>query len=58
MVDLETGLRRGEIEVLAEFDVGSPARHVRGDHDGGLLAGARDDLSLSLVVLGVEDFVL
>ena len=46
-----------EVGVAAEQDVGAPARHVRGDGDGLLAAGLRDDLGFALVVLGVEDLV-
>ena len=41
----------------AEFDVGSPASHVRGDGYGLGLPGFRDDLGLMLVELGVEHVV-
>ena len=48
---------RHELGVAAEHDVGASAGHVGGDGDGALAAGLRDDLRLTLVLLGVEDLV-
>ena len=43
--------------VAAEQDVDAPAGHVRGDRDRVELAGLRDDLGLTLVLLGVQHLV-
>ena len=40
-----------------QFDVRAAAGHVGRDGDGAALAGARDDLRLLLVILGVENRV-
>ena len=40
-----------------ELDVGAAAGHVRGDRHRARLPGARDDLRLLLVVLGVQHVV-
>ena len=42
---------------FAELDVRAAAGHVRGNRDGVPLSGARDDLGLLAVILGVEDAV-
>ncbi len=55
--DLKPGLLGGEVEVLAEFDVGTPARHVGRDRDRAFLARPRDDFGFSLVILGVQHLV-
>ena len=46
-----------ELRVAAEQDVGSAARHVRRDRDGGLAPGLRDDLRFLRVILGVQNDV-
>ena len=45
---------RHELGVAAQHDIGTTACHVGGDGDGTLFAGLRHDLSLALVVLGVQ----
>src|SRR5690606_15130504 len=42
------------LQVAAELDVGTTARHVGGDGDGARHAGIGDDLGFLLVVAGVE----
>ena len=44
--------------VAAEQDVGTAARHVRGDGDGADTAGLGDDMGLALVVFRVERLML
>ena len=56
--DLEPGLGAGQVEILAQFDVGAAAGHVGRDHDRRLLARTGHDLRLALVILGVQHFVL
>ena len=41
-------------DALAKLNVGTAPRHVGGDGDAATLAGARDDLRLLLVILGVK----
>ena len=52
-------LRPGErVGVAAENDVGAAARHVGGDRDGAESPRLRDDLGLTLVLLGVEHLMV
>ena len=44
-----------ELGVAAQHDIGTTACHVGGNGNGTLFAGLRHDLSLALVVLGVQD---
>ena len=55
---LADALSAGEtFRVAAEQDVDAAARHVRGDRDRRELAGLRDDLGLTLVLLRVQHLV-
>ena len=45
------------VGVAAQQDVGTTTGHVGSDGHGAVASGLRDDMSLALVVLGVEDLV-
>ena len=45
------------VGIAAQQDVGTTAGHVGGDGHGAVASGLSDDMSLALVVLGVEDLV-
>ena len=53
---LELGPRH-RFGVPPEDDVGTAARHVRGDRDGPFASGLGDDLRLAAVLFGVKHFV-
>ena len=46
------------LEVAAKLDVGAAARHVGCNGNGARYAGIRDDMGLSFVMPGIQDFVL
>ena len=46
------------IGIAAEQDVGTAARHVRGNGDGADAAGLRDDMGLALMVFRVQGLML
>src|SRR5947209_6799 len=46
-----------ELRIAAEENVRAAAGHVRGDRDGALVAGLRNDLRFALVILRVQDDV-
>src|SRR5450432_1722666 len=47
-----------EFGIATEQDVGTAACHVGGDRDHVFAAGLRDDLGFTLVILGIENYVL
>ena len=44
--------------VIIQLDIGTTACHVRGDGNRAVLTGQGYDLSLALMELGVQDFML
>ena len=54
---LSQKLLREKIRIAAEQNIGPAPSHIRRNGDGLFSAGLRDDLGLTLVVLGIEHLV-
>ena len=54
---LQAGFLGHELGVAAQQDVGAAAGHVGGNRDHAFAAGLRHDVSLALVLLGVQHLV-